>query len=101
MQTNNKEEILKEYTRRQRLNFIASFAVIPVALAALFELPKFRDQLPFLTDSVIKIIAFSIVIFLPIGFSTKMWRCPACNAFLGFKFSIPTCPKCSADFRKQ
>lgn len=101
MPTNNDQDIIKEYTRRKWLNFMASFAVIPVALAALFVLPKFHAQLPFLTDSVVKIVAFSIVIFMPMGFSAKIWRCPSCNAFLGYKFSLDACPKCAVDFKKQ
>jgi len=83
-------------SRRRRviaLTSIPFFVLAAVALLARITAGRFLG-IPFSVAGPI----FYIVFLATLVFHIAVWRCPACNAYLGLVASSRFCPKCGVRF---
>lgn len=92
-----KKQNLAEIIRRRRrliaLTSIPFFVFATVALLARITAGRFLG-IPFSVAGPI----FYIVFLATLVFHIVLWRCPACNAYLGLVASSRFCPKCGVRF---
>jgi hypothetical protein len=89
----NLAEIIRRRRRQITLTSIPFFVVAAVALLARITAGRFLG-IPFSVAGPI----FYIVFLATLVFHIVIWRCPACNAYLGLVGSSRFCPKCGVRF---
>jgi hypothetical protein len=88
-----KAPIIKSFSKRRTIAGILLYAVI---ICFAFAINSFRHSDPTLTGLP---PTTELVLGLVIGIGLLiiaffLWRCPACNKFLGFKTDLKWCPHC-------
>ena len=98
-----------EYTDQQRAAFKDAYAkrlrkhvfMIVLLFAVMMPLPFIEDDANFfgLSGAVLGPISFLVIAVGWVIFEGRIWRCPACDKYLGRAFNPKRCPKCGIELR--
>ena len=98
-----KSEIKSRYAIRRRRQFVATIPLLIVLVSILIFLRVTgTEESDWLPPAIWRPIALLVLLWL-LGFSLFNWRCPRCNAWLGwlgrFSFNLKHCSNCGVEFR--
>ena len=92
----NLAEIIRRRRRVTTLTSIPFFLFAAIALLARMTAGRFLG-IPFSVAGPISYFVFLATLV----FHIMVWRCPACNAYLGLVASSRFCPKCGVRFDRK
>lgn len=98
MGNKNKDQIMKSFKKKKRLNYIITIVVFAVAFFALW----FVNNREYFTNDNTRTYILYLICAVTLGglaASIVNWRCPACNKYLGRSMDPSVCRKCGAKLR--
>ena len=84
------EQLKEEFATRRKSQYILIAAAVVLII---FDVMLFSNN-----DAVFTLI-FLVLIAVFTLFRDRIWRCPACEKFLGKNLNPSCCPKCGAQFK--
>ena len=95
MGNKSKDQIIKSFKKKKRLNYIITIFVFAVAFFAFW----FANNREYFSNDNTRIYILYLICAASLGGLAALvlnWRCPSCNKYLGRSMNLKVCRKCGA-----